>query len=380
MRQGNPRPMPPPFTPPACAMRSNFVLFSVPSVLTDIFLSCTLPTMKTETALAMTETRPLMATPTTNHAALAGAWAVDLLARAAAGMIATRTAESYPRNVARWLAWMDAEAVLVPTPADVLRYVAALRDEGLKPATVNAHLDAVRGLYRWTETQNLYPAIARSVRGLRVRKDEPLDCLAPEKVAALLRHADRASIRGLRDAALLHVMFSTGLRLVSLCGLDVADLDRADCVLRYAGKGDLDKTRRAYLSAGAVAALARYLKARGRLDAAAPLFAAVGNRCPGARLSARSVRRVITDLMEQAGHVRRDDEGHLTRPGVLSCHSVRRSAITAAYDVAGLDAAQTLAGHADPGTTRRAYARIQKGRVLRDLAGVLDLESVGGAL
>ena len=39
----------------------------------------------------------------------------------------------------------------------------------------------------------------------------------------------------------------------------------------------------------------------------------------------------------------------------------------------GLDAAQTLAGHADPKTTLRAYARVQKGRVLSELAGVLDL-------
>ena len=44
---------------------------------------------------------------------------------------------------------------------------------------------------------------------------------------------------------------------------------------------------------------------------------------------------------------------------------------------AGLDAAQTLAGHADPKTTRRAYARVQKGRVLRGLASVLDLGAVG---
>ena len=129
-------------------------------------------------------------------------------------------------------------------------------------------------------------------------------------------------------------------------------------------------------------ALTRYLDARrdakgADLDGAAPLFAAVGNRAGGERLTARSVRRVIVALMEKAGHVHRDTAGKITRPRVLSAHSLRRSAITCAFDAAGLDAAQTLAGHADPKTTRRAYARVQKDRVLRGLAGVLDLAAAG---
>ena len=340
--------------------------------------------MKTHNALTVTaEHLPTEARPMINHRALAGAWAADLDTQARAGLLADRTAETYARNVGRWLTWLDAHALELPTPAHVLAYVADLRADGLKPASVNAHLDAVRGLYRWAETCNAYPAIARSVRGLPVRKDEPLDCLDRAAVAGLLTFADNASLRGLRDAALVHTLFSTGLRLVSLCALDVADLDAGDAVLVYAGKGDRDKARRAYLGPGALDALARYLAARrsaegADLDKAAPLFAAVGNRAGGDRLTARSVRRVIVDLMEAAGHVHRDAAGKITRPRVLSAHSLRRSAITCAFDAAGLDAAQTLAGHADPKTTRRAYARVQKGRVLRGLAAVLDLGACAG--
>lgn len=338
----------------------------------------------TETALyVVPEVMPAEARPRVNHRALADAWAADLRARAAAGLLADRTADAYARNVTRWLAWLDGRALVLPTPADVLAYVADLRADGLKPASVNAHLDAVRGLYRWAETRNAYPAIARSVRGLPVRKDEPLDCLDRDAVAGLLDHADRESLRGLRDAALVHVLFSTGLRLVSLCALDVGSLAAGDAVLTYAGKGDRDAARRAYLAPGALAALTRYLQARrsaegADLDKAAPLFAAVGNRAGGERLTARSVRRVIVGLMEAAGHIHRDTAGKLLRPRVLSAHSLRRSAVTAAYEARGLEAAQTLAGHADPKTTARAYARVNKGRVLRGLAGVLDLGSCAG--
>lgn len=324
------------------------------------------------------EPLPPAARPQVNHRALAAAWAADLQARAAAGMLAPRTAEAYARNVGRWLDWLDARALDLPTPAAVVDYVACLRAAGLKPASCNAHLDAVRGLYRWAETCNAYPSIARSVRGLAVRKDEPLDCLDRDAVAGLLDHADGESLQALRDRALVHVLFSTGLRLVSLTAAAVADLDALDAVLVYAGKGDREKARRAYLSPSALDALGRYLAARRGAERAplagtAPLFAAVGNRAGGLRLSARSVRAVIVRLMEAGGHVHRDAAGKIARPRVLSAHSLRRSAITCAFDAAGLDAAQVLAGHADPKTTRRAYARVQKGRVLRNLAGVLDL-------
>lgn len=313
-----------------------------------------------------------------DHRALAAAWVADLEARAAAGLLADRTAAAYARNVGRWLDWLDEARVTRPMPADVLRYVASLRAAGLKPASVNAYLDACRGLYRWAETRNAYPAIARSVRGLPVRKDAPLDCLDRAAVAGLLNHADAASLRGLRAAALVHVLFATGLRLVSLCGLSLADLDRADGSLAYQGKGDRDAGRRAYLPPSALAAVGRYLDARREaegadLEAAAPLFAAVGNRAGGERLTARSVRRIIGELMEAAGHVQRDAAGKVARPGQLSAHSLRRSAVTAAYEARGLEAAQTLAGHADPKTTSRAYARVNKGRVLRGLAAALDL-------
>ncbi len=62
-----------------------------------------------------------------NQCALAAAWTADLDAHAAAGLLSTRTAKVYRDHAVAWLAWLDRESVEVPTAADVLRYVAALR-------------------------------------------------------------------------------------------------------------------------------------------------------------------------------------------------------------------------------------------------------------
>lgn len=309
--------------------------------------------------------------------ALAAAWWQDLALRVDAGELSGRTADAYRKNAAAWLDWLDRLAVAMPTPADVLAYVAHLRAR-LKPGSVNAHLAAVRAFYAWTETRNAYPAVARSVGGMKVKKDGPLECLDRSQVAGLLGLVDGESMAALRDRALVHVLFATALRLVSLTAANVGDL--VDAELAYQGKGDRDKVARAYLSPSALDALGAYLSARraqdGPLAPDAPLFAAVGNRAGGERLTSRSVRRVLVGLMERAGHVQRDKAGHLARPGILSAHSLRRSSITTVYEARGLDAAQALANHADPKTTLRAYARVQRGRVLRSLAHVLDL---GGA-
>ena len=322
--------------------------------------------------------RPAINPPGQRH--IARLWVAHLEAQAGAGMLAERTAAAYATHGGTWLEWLELAGIETPMPADVLRWVADLRAEGRKPATVNAKLAAVKALYVWAETSHLYPAIARSVRSVPQRRDEPLDCLTPSQVAGLLGLVDGAAISVLRDRAILHVLFSTACRLSSLQGADVADLDRETGELTYKAKGDRDKARIAYLSRGALAAVLDYLAARKAdgetLAADKPLFIAQGNRAGGGRLSIRSIRRVVVGLMERAGHAVRDAEGHIRRPGVFSAHSLRRSAVTAAADAVGIEAAQTLAGHADARTTRRAYARVQRGRVLRELAGVLDLSTL----
>lgn len=310
--------------------------------------------------------------PSQRH--LAEAWRLDMVARVKAGELSDRTAGGYQSAVQAWLIWLDCRGINAPSPADVLAYAGELRDR-LKPGTVGTYLAGLRGFYTWTEARNLYPAIARSIRGPKSKQGGPLDCLDRADVAGLLDLVDGKSLAALRDRALIHVMFSTALRLVSLTGANVQDL--ADGGLAYQGKGDREKARRAFPSASALEALDSYLAARqkqeGPLSPSAPLFAAVGNRAGGRRLSSRSIRRIVTDLMERAGHVRRDGAGRIARPGVLSAHSLRRSGITAAANLAGIDAAQTLAGHQRRETTERFYARVEQGRVLRELAKSLDL-------
>ncbi len=312
---------------------------------------------------------------------IAARWIEDLQSREAAGEIAPNTVDTYRRQVAEWLDWLDITAENKPGPTAIRFWISSLREKDLKPATINSKLAAVKALYRWAETMQIWPDVARAVKSLPDKRNGPLECLEPSEIAALLDYVNGDEIAGIRDRAIVHVLFATAWRLSSLHTANVRDFERHSGEIQYRAKGDRSKGRKAILGASALQALIEYLDAREKeegqqIEGDAPLFVAVGNRSKGNRLSIRSIRRVIIGLMEKAGHVSRDKDGNISRPGMLSAHSIRRSAVTAAADAAGIEAARILAGHADAKTTLRAYARVNEVRELKKLRGVLDLGQV----
>jgi site-specific recombinase XerD len=181
-----------------------------------------------------------------------------------------------------------------------------------------------------------------------------------QRVPLLVTYADAlpeppdpaARLALLRDRALLHVLFSSGMRREEVVRLDRHDLDdghRGEAVIR--GKGD--KERVVFLSAEALAAVRAYLRARA--DAYVPLFLrhdrARGAPGPGGqrwRLSAQSVWGIVRHYAARAG-VR------------ATPHAFRHTKATVLLNRgAKLSEVQDLLGHASPETTKRIYAHYER--------------------
>lgn len=312
------------------------------------------------------------------HDDLIGRWFDHLSAAVARREISDRTRDTYRRNVRPWAAFLAERGIDRPGPSDVSAFVASYVG-GHKAATVAAVLNTLKALYRDAEAHGIYPNIARATRGPRVRRDEPLPALDHAAVGALVRSIEGDTLRGLRDRALIAVLYGTATRCVSLVRARIGDVDFESGTLRHQSKGHTDRDSVAVLPSSTLRHLSAYLFERGEKDPTAPLFSAAGNRGRGAVLTSRSMRRAVLDRMEEAGHVRRDGTGRVVNRGHCGPHSLRRSALTTAADAHGIEAAQTLAGHASIDTTRRHYARVQAGRVLRNVATVLDLEPRAGS-
>lgn len=225
---------------------------------------------------------------------------------------------------------------------------------GLSPRSIQRRLSAVRSFYEFL----LREAPAESLRGsrgrggrrtLRVTLNPALEVRAPKAPRRLPQTLDADQMARLlqipagggltaRDRALMELLYSSGLRLAELVGLDLSDLDLKDRTVQVLGKGR--KSRIVPVGRLAVAALRAWLKERAALAAAAETALFVGRS--GRRLGPRAIQQRVDYWAKRQGlglHV----HPHLFR------HSFASHLLESGGELRGV---QELLGHADISTTQ----------------------------
>jgi len=229
------------------------------------------------------------------------------------------------------------ERLLALEPLTVRAYLAMMRNSGYAKATIARKLASLRSFYKHlVRTERIEASPVSVVRTPRQDKRLPTFLDVPQ-MEALLSAPDTSTPAGARDRAILETLYSAGLRISELVGLDVGDVDEFSGAVRIAGKGR--KERLAPLGGRAAEAIEACLARRpGATGPAAPLFV---NRF-GTRLSGRSVRRMLATYARQSGiafHV--------------SPHALRHSFATHMLDAgADLRSVQEMLGHASLSTTQ----------------------------
>jgi len=252
------------------------------------------------------------------------------------------TVRNYGRDLERFLDFLREGGRRLPPPARIttarLRlHAGRLSEEGLAGSSLSRHLSSLRGFFRWLEETGKIPSNpAASLRAPRARRRLPR-FLEEEDVETLLAAPRNEDAHGLRDRAILEVLYSTGGRASEIVGLDEADLDLRRGVVLLRGKGR--KERLGMLGRPAAEALRAYLgekkrKSRNR----GPLFLNHRNT----RLSDRSLRRILTRCLLRAG-IHRACSPHTLRHS-FATHMLRRGA--------DLRTLQELLGHRSLGSTQ----------------------------
>ena len=246
------------------------------------------------------------------------AWLQTFLDQLAADDLSAATRRGYRYDLLQFIAW---HAGLNGAPPDLARLTEhdlitwrqhMMTRGGLKAASINRRLEAVRRLLRWAEANGAVARnVARHVKSVRVvRERRPLGLTAAQ-VHGLLRAAG-ASSHGLarRNYALVQLMLQAGLRVGEVAALrrsDVVLRDRAGTVRVRNGKGL--KERELPLNATARRAL-RQLLAQ---DPAAPSEAAVFESGRGTAMPVRSIQNVVAALVRRAGLTSCDITAHSLR-------------------------------------------------------------------
>ena len=263
--------------------------------------------------------------------------------------LSDNTVQAYRRDLLRYQEYLGSRGIgslAEVTRVDVEEFRRHLDHIGLAPASVTRCVVAVRNLHRFaTGTGQVQTDVTAGISpGTRSRRLPK--ALSMDQVESLLAAPDTSTVEGLRDAALLELLYGTGARVSEVCALDVDDirpvLDDPDLGLRLIGKGD--KERIVPLGSYAAKAVDAWL-IRGR-----PAWAEIGNgehalllNTRGRRLSRQSAWAVIRRAGEAAGL----DVEH------LSPHSLRHSYATHLLDGgADVRVVQELLGHSSVTTTQ----------------------------
>ncbi|MFG0285035.1 MAG: tyrosine recombinase XerC [Phycisphaerales bacterium JB039] len=243
-------------------------------------------------------------------------------------------------------------------PDTVRSFLAKLNEQNYSAATLARKIATLRSFYKWAERRGVARTNPMSlIRTPRQAKRLP-KAITIDQVERLLAAPDESDVLGARDRAMLETLYSTGIRVSELVGLNVGDLDTAGECMRVRGKGS--KERMVPLGAHALASIARFLdklradprfaRATSGESQTTPLFV---NK-HGGRLSSRSVRRKLDKYLTQVG----------LDPSI-SPHTLRHSFATHLLDNgADLRSVQELLGHRSLSTTQ-VYTHLSAQR-LRD--------------
>jgi integrase/recombinase XerD len=270
--------------------------------------------------------------------------------------LSENTLAAYRRDLARFQAWLGEGVPLAAVTRErVLGFLAAQVRGGARPRTTARQLSTLRRFYRFLlDIEAIGEDPTREVEAPRLDARLP-QALSEAEVEALLAAPDPGNPIGLRDRALLEVVYATGLRVSELVGLPMDRLRRDAGYLLVAGKGG--KQRLVPLGEEALDWVERYLThARPALLAGRPSDRLFVSRKAGS-LSRQAVWYRLRKYAAEAG---------IDKP--LSPHTLRHSFATHLLNH-GLDlrSLQMLLGHSDLSTTQ-IYTHVARQR-LKDLHG-----------
>jgi site-specific recombinase XerD len=279
-------------------------------------------------------------------------WRIEGFTRSLTG-VAPSTVEAYERDVRSFVTWAGRLGATGPDDVErttLRRYLAYMATRGLARRTIARRASALRRYFGWllrTGAITADPSVGLSAP----RGDGRLPrVLRPDELRALLDEprpgANGDGPAGLRDDAVLEVLYGSGLRVAELCALDVSDVDLGRHRLTVWGKGG--KQRVAPLGEPAAGALGRWLR-DGREALVTDLTppGAVFLNARGRRLTPRDARRVVDRRAASPTHP----------------HALRHTFATHLLDGgADLRVVQELLGHSDLATTQR-YTHVSKERL-----------------
>ena len=267
--------------------------------------------------------------------------------------LSLNTRKSYERDLLQYLHYLEDEQITSWQDVDryvVINYLEKMHDEKKAPATVTRMITSLRRFHQFLRQERLTDHDPMQHIDTPKKVQKLPSTLSLTEVERLIETPDTTKNLGIRDRAILEVMYATGMRVSELVGLKLSDLHLSLGLVQTLGKGD--KERIIPLGYYAIQWLERYLDEARPLLVANPSETHVFVNHHGTGLSRQGIWKNLKQLVREAG-INKE----------VTPHTLRHSFATHLLENgADLRTVQELLGHADISTTQ-IYTHITKKRM-----------------
>ena len=251
------------------------------------------------------------------------------------------TIASYIRDIRQYAAWLDQEGVEIvdAQKLNISRYLSHLESDGRSGATISRSLASLKNFYSYVvSTGFMEQTPVTDIHVDRGEKKLP-QILTGREIELLLQQPACVDAKGIRDKAMLEVMYATGIRVTELIDLDIDDVNLELGTIKCAGA---KKSRSIPLYPGALKALNTYITDIRRTMLADPGEKALFVNIGGQRMSRQGFWKILKHYQATA-HIEKD----------ITPHTLRHSfAVHLLENGADLGSLQELMGHSDISSTQ----------------------------
>lgn len=235
--------------------------------------------------------------------------------------VSPKSAKTYGKAISRFAAYLRENGIANPTVETVYNWRDSLKAEGRKASTINLYLTATKLFFKFLNLRGISTLDVSHVKGVKVSHEHKKDALTSAQGRKVLKSFDTSTLEGRRNKALTALMMVCGLRTVEVSRANVGDMVNTygRTALFVQGKGRNDRAECVMIPASVEKLIRDYLDLRGKVEPSEPLFAGIGNRNVGGRLTTDTISRIVKKSLRENG---------LNSPR-LTAHSLRHSAATA---------------------------------------------------
>jgi integrase/recombinase XerC/integrase/recombinase XerD len=270
---------------------------------------------------------------------------------------------TYRRTLKQYFSWIykNGYSLNEITRQHVLEYKNELLNKGKSSLTVGSYITVVRKFYEWTESNKIYPNVAKGVKSptrIQAFRKRPLSV---EQINRLL---DYFSNKDIRDYAIVNLLLRTGLRTIEVVRANVEDITfkGSQRVLLIQGKGRVDKDDFVILTDKTFEPIRRYLDTRGKVSGSEPLFISNSNNSKGNRLTTRTISYIVKEGLKEIGLDER----------CFTAHSLRHTtAVNILIGGGTLEMVQFTLRHTNPSTTQIYTSTLNEIRRLQNSGEIL---------